>query len=290
MDFLSSISTFYKLFNTTISTLDKVDQWQSDRVRTITAIKESIENSGLKYGDNVTVRGTFSDFVPVSDNIIFDSENKDLTVSLDSLAAKPFAISGYHCAILQEDHVEYAGSPTGLPIFYEMDTPRPISEYLTGSMVTIHGRLVSLPEGWGKFLNSNTNVGIYAERIEDTGEERDRFGLNYWSLIRDREKEIGVGSGRIYLTNDVRQITTRVDENRILLIHSYGNNRRHGKLDESGENIIEFHKSNFMNESLSESQIGFLDSLVGDSTVVASWDMNRSSEKMSDWIQKRLRM
>lgn len=285
---LDDVVTFYRTFRATVESLETIRKWKADKIRTVTALQSQIHESEVEYGSDVKIRGTVSDFVPISKNIVFESESTDSKILLDSLASKPISMDSYHCGLLQEDHIEYAGSPEGIPIFYENDASRPITEYLTGEIAIIEGRLISLPSEWNQFLDLSSPVGLHVNSINPIRKKRDYFGIYYWKVVRNNDIGLKVGGGNVMMVGDLWMMTARLDETRVLAVNSWGNEFRHGRPDERGENVGEFYKSNFMDKDLVQGQTNHLDSRFEDAKIDASWDMTRKTNQHTDWVSNQI--
>lgn len=286
---IDDILTFYELYKATINTLDVVSGLYSSRTTSLQSLQESIQEKSVDFGEEVRVSGIFSDFVPVARDLVYKNKNPPATVFIESLPSIPFPLQDFHCGMLQKENAKYAGNTDGIPVFYEFDTSRPIHDYLTGKNVVISGRLVSLPDGWGNFLNLEAKVGIQAESIELVDQTKDEFGILFWKIVNHTENiNEDEGAGLLMTVDDLWMQQMRIDEERLMIILAWGNEWRHGENDETAEEIIELYWTNMFNQELVASQSKHLRNVFGNSPVDAGWDMTDSKVTYTDWLQNQL--
>ena len=285
---IDDILTFYNLYNAVVETLDTIDSIRDNREMGVESLKKSIDDSSVKFGDNISIKGTFSDFVPIARGLVYETEEPGSGLFIDALACRPFTLKDYHCGSLHGPNSQYAGDPGAIPVFYEHDTARPISDYLTGERVIIDGKLISLPSEWKRFLDLESPIGIHANRIREVEDPRDEFGIVFWKIVRDSgDLSMDVGSGMLFAAQDhVWMAASRVDKNRVLVLHAWNHEERHGDVDESAENVLELYRTNFLDDGLVESQISHLSARMEDYPIDVSWDMQ--DESNYDWLRSQL--
>ncbi|MDZ7687634.1 MAG: hypothetical protein U5J64_02735 [Halobacteriales archaeon] len=281
------ILAYYEMLKKTIEGLKRVESIVVDHSINTEELISSIESSEIRYGEEVEVRGVYSDFVPLARDLVFDVQGYQRGLILDPLASKPFPIDNHICSTIQTETSKYAGNSESIPIFYEPSTDRPINKYMSGKKVIIEGELVSIPQKWDILLDIDTVAGINVTSIDIIEESDKSIGVLPWKIVEtEKDIEFEEGSGMIYDAGGLWDGTFRIDQNRVLCVSGHGTKSRHGKLDETAENIKEFHLMDAGNEEKVEKMIEFHSKKFEKGTVEASWDMSRNGERIQEIIER----
>lgn len=289
---LDDALAFYQAYKATVDTLSKLKSVYASRIVSIESLQQAIQQSVVDFGDEIRVTGVFSDFVPIARDLAYESSLRNAPLILRSLPCRPFSIDDHYCAAIQSEDEIIAGTINSIPIFYKDETPRPTYEYLSGSRVVVDGKLISLSEEWRQLLDLEVPIGIQVTNIEMTGDPVDELGLIFWKVVKDKgESGVDVGQGTIMMDRDEATLWMawmRVDENRLLAVHGWGSNHRHGCINEDAEEVVELHATNIMDDALFDSQKNHMSDRLDKYPIDLGWDMRSNPSKYSEWIHQHL--
>ncbi|WP_336022462.1 hypothetical protein [Halobellus salinisoli] len=289
---LDDALAFYQAYKATVDTLSKLKSVYVSRIVSIDSLQQSIQQSEVDFGDEIRVSGIFSDFVPITRDLAYESSLRNAPLLLGSLPCRPFSIDDHYCAAVQSEDEILAGTTNSIPIFYKDETPRPTYEYLSGYRVVVDGKLISLSEEWSQLLDLETPIGIQVTNIEIAGDPVDELGLIFWKVVKDEgESDVDVGRATLMMIREEAELWMswmRVDQNRLLAVHGWGSNHRHGCIDEDAEEVVELHATNIMHDDLFDSQKNHMNNRLDKYPLELGWDMRSNPSKYSDWIQQKL--
>lgn len=287
---LDDVIQFYSAYKMAVETLTKARGIIDAQTIHVGDFFSSIERSDLEYGTDIQIQGVFSDFVPIAREMVFDIPEYAVDFEVDPLPCKPFPIQGYRCGSLQHGSSSFAGHPKCIPVFYEIDTRRPIDEYLSGYHAIISGKLVSLPDKWGKFLDIETPVGIKANSIEIQNSRRSDVGIYLWKIVKDSDRgDLKPGEGFILTTGVNWQGNFSISDDRILCMIGGKSRLRHGDSNEDDENIQELYLANLAEEETFKSHSNYYNSLFPESPIDAQWDMSVQEPNQTKWLRNQLK-
>jgi hypothetical protein len=288
MSVISDILTFFEALKLTLTSYLSIKAILSKTSLEIHELVDQIDHGQIDFGSKITVTGIYSDFVPVSRHIIFDLEKYKYNLPIDPLPCRPFSIKGYYCSSLQFYDSEYAGNPECIPIFFKVDTKRPIISYLSGTTVEIEGKLISIPDIWKKFLDTDAPAGILAKSIDLIGAEKNSFGVLPWKIVRDEKSALKMMGGQLISCDIFWSLNEKIDNQRILCLNGGQADFRLGNVNEEYENVQDLYLVNILDEDELKSASEYLSIKFGTSKVDAQWDMVKTPYNQTNWLREKI--
>lgn len=156
VDWWATIVTIYQIIQMTIDGIKKFEKIRGIMPRDyiVSEIREELQSGELHFGDQISVIGTFSEYLPFVDPKFILKEERPIENALPHTARlKP--VDDVYCGALFPPDQKDAYAKETIPIFYGIDSP--MLNHSTGEMLGLKCKIIQVPLMYRNLISENEN-------------------------------------------------------------------------------------------------------------------------------------